>query len=99
MTEYIGLEPLTEFHAGLQETIASFQEQFPSRIIGSFIEDIPSSENGTYDSVILGNVLCEVPNEVQVLAHVKRLLKKNGRVYFSEHVYDKTQRWRALIQV
>ena len=101
VSEYVGLEPVHELHAEIHKSINKYSDQirFPSRILGCFIEDISPSENGTYDSVILGNVLCEVPDEVTTLYHVKRLLKKGGRCYFSEHVMDRDQKWRAITQM
>ena len=43
-------------------------------------------EGGGFDWVILGNVLCEVPDQEGVLGHVSRLLRPGGSVYFSEHI-------------
>ena len=64
------------------------------------VEDLVAAEGGTYDAVILGNVLCEVPEPIaDTLAYVCRLLKKGGRVYFSEHVYDREHLWRAALQL
>ena len=36
--------------------------------------------------VILGNVLCEIPDVDENLRILNRMLKPGGRIYFSEHV-------------
>jgi len=38
------------------------------------------------DWIILGNVLCEIPDVDEALRILDRLLKPGGRVYYSEHV-------------
>ena len=47
----------------------------------------------TFDQVVLGNVLCEVPNVDEALDQVDKLLKVGGRVYFSEHIGRPTGTW------
>eukprot|EP01130_Rhizamoeba_saxonica_P004605 TRINITY_DN1876_c0_g1_i1.p2 TRINITY_DN1876_c0_g1~~TRINITY_DN1876_c0_g1_i1.p2 ORF type:complete len:115 (-),score=19.01 TRINITY_DN1876_c0_g1_i1:28-372(-) len=39
-----------------------------------------------FDNVILGNVLCEVPNQSQILSQIYDILKVGGQVIFIEHV-------------
>ena len=59
----------------------------------------PSAGTGAgFDWVILGNVLCEVPDPVAVVAHIDRLLKPGGKVYFSEHVAHPTGTWARALQ-
>lgn len=53
--------------------------------IEEYIETHPEAKH-TFDWVILGNVLCEVPSQASTLKNVDKLLKIGGRVYFSEHV-------------
>lgn len=36
--------------------------------------------------VILGNALCEVPNTMEFLQHVDRVLLPGGKVIFQEHI-------------
>jgi len=53
--------------------------------IEEYIETHPE-EIHSFDWVILGNVLCEVPSQSSTLKSVDKLLKIGGHVYFSEHV-------------
>lgn len=54
--------------------------------------------NGTFDHVVFGNVLCEVPNVDEALEQVDKLLKVGGRVYFSEHIGRPVGTWARWIQ-
>lgn len=53
---------------------------------------------GSFDSIVLGNVLCEIPKWQKAITEVDRLLKPGGRVYFSEHVLDGEGSWRRFFQ-
>ncbi|KAL3942065.1 MAG: hypothetical protein SGBAC_003693 [Bacillariaceae sp.] len=53
---------------------------------------------GTFDHVVFGNVLCEVPNIEETLQQVDRLLTPRGRVYFSEHIGRPTGTWTRFFQ-
>lgn len=104
VTEWVGIEPMEELHVELQKSIDNAQRQrslgFETRVVGDFIDSLVAAESGTFDAVILGNVLCEVPEPIgDTLAVVHRLLKPRGRCYFSEHVYDSEHWWRAALQV
>jgi len=80
----VALEPNTHLHNVIQERISGLSPSFPTSITNDFIQNIEGE--GIFDSIVLGNVLCEVPNVPEALYHVNRLLRKGGRVYFSEHV-------------
>jgi len=51
-----------------------------------------------FDWIVVGNVLCEVPNPHAVVAHVDRLLKPGGNVYFSEHHAHPDGTWARALQ-
>jgi ubiquinone/menaquinone biosynthesis C-methylase UbiE len=42
--------------------------------------------DGSFDAVVLGLVLCSVPSVEQVLAEVRRVLRRNGELRALEHV-------------
>eukprot|EP00301_Raphidiophrys_heterophryoidea_P006494 c12617_g3_i1.p1 GENE.c12617_g3_i1~~c12617_g3_i1.p1 ORF type:complete len:332 (-),score=91.61 c12617_g3_i1:61-933(-) len=86
VTEYIALEPNTGMHSKIQANAVLANPQFPLRIIGGYLEHIREDES--FDSIILGNVMCEIPNQEAGLLEVARLLKPGGRVYFCEHVLE-----------
>jgi SAM-dependent methyltransferase len=86
VTEYVALEPNVHMHPALNRTVARVAPPFPVRVTGAFVNELVSAEAGTFDFVILGNVLCEIPDHRAAIADVRRLLAPGGRVYFSEHV-------------
>ncbi|CAJ1946442.1 unnamed protein product [Cylindrotheca closterium] len=63
----------------------------------SIVGDLKDVE-GTFDHVVFGNVLCEVPNVDEALQQVDKLLAPGGRVYFSEHIGRPTGTWIRLFQ-
>jgi SAM-dependent methyltransferase len=86
VTEYIAMEPNTGMHPKIRENSAAVHPKFPVRIIGGYLEHIKESQS--FDSIILGNVMCEIPDQEAGMREVARLLKPGGRVYFSEHVIE-----------
>jgi len=47
--------------------------------------------NGSFDSVAATFVFCSVPNPVKGLEEIKRVLKKDGKLYLIEHV--RSENW------
>ena len=84
------LEPNIHMHDKITRKIAMATMKHPELkdiefvINGSFIESF-EGEN-IFDWAILGNVLCEVPNQASILHEINRLVKPGGRLFFSEHV-------------
>ena len=103
VTEVVALEPNQTMHGALRRTIAGLAQKarglpFPVVVTAKFLEQLPPEENASFDSIVLGNVLCEVPDVAAALREVDRLLKPGGRVYFSEHVLDAPGSWRRAVQ-
>jgi SAM-dependent methyltransferase len=99
------LEPNTHHNASLLHNIQLARLEKSESLLHTdiqienrFLEDIPSSENGTFDWIILGNVMCEVPSPYSALTEVKRLLKDSGRVYFCEHIAHTKGTWLRWVQ-
>lgn len=65
-------------------------------ICSNFVQDVPGSE--IFDWIILGNVLCEVPDATSALKELDRLLKPGGRIYFCEHVASPRGSFRRRFQ-
>ena len=63
----------------------------------SIVRDLEDVK-GSFDHVIFGNVLCEVPNVDQTLQQVDKLLAPGGRVYFSEHIGRPAGTWARWFQ-
>lgn len=49
------------------------------------VEDLPFETN-TYDYVVFTLVFCSVPNPLQGLSEIRRVLKPTGKIIFMEHV-------------
>lgn len=92
--EIVELEPNANLNSALRASIAAFlagsNNSKPRtkkvEIVNKFVSDLPPHE--LFDYVILGNVLCEVPDQLAVLREVEARLKPGGRVIFLEHVLD-----------
>ncbi|CAD7925674.1 unnamed protein product [Amoebophrya sp. A120] len=70
-------------------------------IAGEFLSDLKVRLHAqpTFDWIILGNVLCEVPDPPSILRDLDSLLKPGGFVFFSEHVgYRPANSWRRWRQ-
>ena len=93
--EWIGIEPNEAFHESVIS--AAKKQKIPSRMLSSFAESI-SLPDESADIVISTLVLCSVPDQEKVLAEAKRILKKDGRLIFIEHVADKRGTFRRSAQ-
>ena len=84
----------------LRDTLLHKAAKAPCTILvrTGFIGDLLPDEAATFDLVILGNVLCEVPSQDAILAQVDALLKPGGRVFFCEHVAYPRGSWRRILQ-
>lgn len=98
----VALEPIHEFHedykreavdAGMNES----QIEMYDLVVEAFLAQNPK-QMGTFDWVILGNVLCEVEDQLSTLHCVDKLLKPGGHVYFSEHIGSPPGTWKRMLQ-
>jgi 2-polyprenyl-3-methyl-5-hydroxy-6-metoxy-1,4-benzoquinol methylase len=87
---YVALEPNVHLQGQIAASVEDAAPTFPVTVVTCFSGELATAgdgaERGTYDLVILGNVLCEVPCPEAVLADVDALLRPGGAVFFSEHV-------------
>mmetsp|Transcript_9491 Transcript_9491/g.34808 ORF Transcript_9491/g.34808 Transcript_9491/m.34808 type:complete len:301 (-) Transcript_9491:1059-1961(-) len=98
VTQYVAVEPNEKMHAAIAGAARDAELRCPLDVRGGFLQDIVG-ENGTYDAIILGNVLCEVHDVRATLQQLDKLLRPDtGRIYFSEHVLDEDQTLRRLMQ-
>eukprot|EP01061_Rhynchopus_euleeides_P030505 TRINITY_DN5066_c0_g1_i1.p1 TRINITY_DN5066_c0_g1~~TRINITY_DN5066_c0_g1_i1.p1 ORF type:complete len:281 (+),score=106.30 TRINITY_DN5066_c0_g1_i1:63-905(+) len=98
ITEYVALEPNLNMHSKLKASIAKSNASFPVTVKSCFIEEL-RDDTEAFDWVILGNVMCEIPDYRAALREVNRILKPGGRVYFSEHVAAHSRLGRLLQNV
>ena len=69
-----------------------------AKVDGRFIEaHLADVGPARYDYAVLGNVLCEVPDQRSVLAALDALLKDGAYVFFSEHVKHRVG-WKGALQ-
>ena len=99
---YVCLEP----NPGLQGAVKARAEKLlpvdgirVEQFAGT-LEELPAGNypEGSFDAVILGNVLCEVPDPKAAVARCRALLRPGGRVYFCEHVLDQDVPLRRALQ-
>lgn len=84
------LEPNPYMAEDLKELVKE-KRSFQLEAVCGVLSSLGKEYDGAFDSVVLGNVLCEVPNQEEALREVDRVLKPGGRVYFMEHVLHDRQ--------
>lgn len=92
---WIGVEPNEAFYDSI--LVAAAKENIHSNMLNSTAALINLPDNSA-DFVISTLVLCSVPDQQKVLAEAKRILKRNGRLIFIEHVADKPNTFRRTAQ-
>ena len=95
--EVVGVDPAVSSVA----IAKSRSSKYDSKI--SFIEETAESialESETFDCVVIGYTLCTIPEPLQALAEVNRLLKPSGSLFFMEHGLapeESVQKWQHRI--
>lgn len=99
----VAIEPCANFHndykkRALQAGLAESQLELHACDLETYLKDHPEKK-GTFDWIVLGNVLCEVDDQQPTLQCIDQLLKPHkGRVYFSEHCGMPQGTWARWIQ-
>lgn len=65
--------------------------------IETYVREHPQ-QRATFDWVILGNVLCEIDDQISALQCINHVLKPGGHVYFSEHIGAPKGTWTRRLQ-
>ncbi|MCG9894420.1 MAG: class I SAM-dependent methyltransferase [Fimbriimonadaceae bacterium] len=81
--DYLGLEPNPYMHPRL--LAAAEEHGIQAKVVEGSAMEIPLPD-ASVDWVIGTLVLCSVPDQAQVLAEVRRVLKPGGSYRFIEHV-------------
>ena len=95
--EIVGVDPAVSSVAIAKSRALNYQSKI------SFIETSAESislESSSFDSVVIGYSLCTIPDPMQALAEVHRLLKPNGSIFFMEHGLapePNVQKWQKRI--
>eukprot|EP00980_Cylindrotheca_fusiformis_P003769 scaffold834_cov123-Cylindrotheca_fusiformis.AAC.16 len=100
----VAVEPATLLHPILQKAAQKHGLFAPTKqfSIVSDLKDVVINDDDDhhqqFDHIILGNVLCEVPDVDETLDQIDALLRIGGRLYFSEHVGRPVGTFRRWIQ-
>ena len=78
----VGIDPTPELLAMAELRAAS--AAFPVELLAESAENIPL-EAQSFDTVVVTYALCTIPNFEAALSEMRRLLKPEGKLYFSEH--------------
>jgi SAM-dependent methyltransferase len=82
------IEPIGACHGTIRAaaTDAGFFD-YQVTIVGDTLEEyVDKHPSEKFDWIILGNVLCEVPDQRATIEKITSVLKPGGHVYFCEHV-------------
>lgn len=96
VTEVIAMEPEASLRALAVEAAA--EAPVPVTVVDGVAERLPA-EDGTYDAVVSGLVLCSVRDLPGALAEVRRVLRPGGVFCFYEHVRAQSRGFAAYQQV
>jgi SAM-dependent methyltransferase len=100
VTHVTALEPNKFLHPTLHKVVQALpaSQQIPVDVVGCFLDPLPTDPDSQFDFVILGNVLCEVPDPVSILQQLDERLAPGARIYFCEHVAHVDNSWRRKLQ-
>lgn len=89
-----GLDPAMQMHRLASKRIA--QAGLDVELVGLPAEEIPMA-NASFDTVVCTYTLCTIPDPVQALGEMRRVLKPGGKLLFCEHGKapdESVQRWQ-----
>ncbi|KZS83792.1 class I SAM-dependent methyltransferase [Mycobacterium persicum] len=90
VTEVVAVEP--EPHLTVKARAAAEGAPVPVMVIGDTAEDFSAGE--PFDAVVCSLVLCSVNDPVEVLLHLRSLLRPGGQLRYLEHVASAGARGR-----
>src|SRR5450432_1515418 len=82
VTHLWGLEPSPQMRARAQKKVRDLK--FPMEFLDLKAEEIPLDDKSA-DTVLVTYTLCTIPEVVQALRGMRRVLKPGGRLIFCEH--------------
>lgn len=91
--QVIGVDPDLHPLAGVR--FASAGIEFISEPL--FAETLPLEDN-SIDSVVMTFTLCSIPNPIQALHEMRRVLKTTGTLYYAEHGLAPQPKWVGKMQ-
>ena len=94
--EWMGIEPNHEMHPYLFENAKN--SHFDIKLLDCSSESICLPSNNV-DYIISSEVLCSVEDLNKTLLEIRRVLKPGGKFLFLEHVVDKKNIFRKMVQL
>jgi len=91
--QVIGVDP--HLHPLAAERFATVGIEFISQPLSA--ETLPLKDNSV-DSVVMTFTLCSIPNPIQALSEIRRVLKPTGTLYYAEHGLAPQPKWMGKIQ-
>ena len=89
----IGVDP--HLHPLAAERFASAGIELVSKLLSA--ETLPLEDNSV-DSVVMTFTLYSIPNPIQALNEIRRVLKPTGKLYYAEHGLAPKPKWVGKIQ-
>ncbi|MBO1531852.1 class I SAM-dependent methyltransferase [Psychrobacter sp. F1192] len=91
--QVIGVDP--HLHSLAAERFASTGIDFLSQPLSA--ETLPLEDNSV-DSIVMTFTLCSIPNPIQALTEMRRVLKPTGTLYYAEHGLAPQPKWARKMQ-
>jgi ubiquinone/menaquinone biosynthesis C-methylase UbiE len=95
--EIVGLEPSSRLLAMAQRSADSYK--IPVTVIAGRAEAIPANSQ-SFDTVVTTWTLCSIPDAIEALKEMRRVLKSAGQLLFVEHGLapeDNIRRWQQRL--
>lgn len=91
--QVIGVDP--HLHPSAAKRFATAGIEFISQPLSA--ETLPLEDNSV-DSVVMTFTLCSIPNPIQALHEMRRVLKPTGTLHYAEHGLAPQPKWARKIQ-
>ncbi len=82
VTKLWGIDPSSELLEMARSKVKSVP--FPVELLAHSAEEIPLPQR-SIDTIVLTWTLCSIPNPIQALREMRRVLRADGQVVFAEH--------------
>lgn len=94
----VGVDPALQMHALARKRVQ--RAGLNVEMVGLSAERLPL-EDASFDTVVCTYTLCSIPQPMQALAEMRRVLKPGGQLLFSEHGVapdEAVRRWQKRLQ-
>jgi ubiquinone/menaquinone biosynthesis C-methylase UbiE len=98
VTRLVGVDPAMQMHRLAQKR--SQEAGIAVELMDLSAEQLPT-DNASFDTVVCTYTLCSIPDPVQALREMRRVLVPGGKLLFCEHgraPQESVRRWQARLQ-